>query len=79
MFGFSTTNSIARHNNFTSKDFTKKKKKKKIGENKAFQASDHTLNFPAIDFSLKWDVIVLAKIVVISSLSSRKKISVSNS
>ena len=56
MFGFSTTNSIARHNNFTSKDFTKKKKKKKkkkIGENKAFQASDHTLNFPAIDFSLK--------------------------
>lgn len=27
--------------------------KKKLGENKAFQASDHTLNFPAIDFSLK--------------------------
>ena len=50
MFGFSTTNSIARHNNFPPKDFTKKKKK---GENKAFQASDHTLNFPAIDFSLK--------------------------
>ena len=72
MFGFSTTNSIARHNNFTPKDFTKKK----LGENKAFQASDHTLNFPAIDFSLKWDVIVPAKIVVISSLSSRKKICV---